>query len=80
METRGIVAEWSAADGQLTVWAATQSPHDLRLFASRLLGLDENRIRVIARDTGGAFGQKINAHREDMCVMLAARKLPAALK
>ena len=68
------------ADGQLTMWAATQSPHDLRLFASRLLGLDENRIRVIARDTGGAFGQKINAHREDMCVLLAARKLPAALK
>jgi carbon-monoxide dehydrogenase large subunit len=80
METRGIVAEWSAADGQLTVWAATQSPHDLRLFASRLLGLAENQIRVIARDTGGAFGQKINAHREDMCVLLASRRLPAALK
>lgn len=80
METRGIVAEWSAAAGELTVWAATQSPHDLRLFASRLLGVAEARIRVIARDTGGAFGQKINAHREDICVMLAARKLPAPIK
>lgn len=80
METRGIVVEWSAADGNLTVWAASQAPHDLRLFTSRLLGLPESRIRVIARDTGGAFGQKINAHREDMCMLLAARKVPAALK
>ena len=80
METRGIVVEWSPGDATLTVWAATQAPHDLRLFASRLLAVPESRIRVIARDTGGAFGQKINAHREDMCMLLAARKVPAALK
>ncbi len=80
METRGIVVEWSAADASLTVWAATQAPHDLRLFASRLLAVPESRIRVIARDTGGAFGQKINAHREDQCLLLAARKVPAAIK
>ncbi len=80
METRGIVAEWSAPDGSLTVWAATQAPHDLRGFAARLLGIPENRVRVIARDTGGAFGQKIQAHREDICVLLAARKVPGPLK
>ncbi len=80
METRGMVVEWSGAGGELTVWAATQAPHDLRLFASRLLGLTESRVRVIARDTGGAFGQKINAHREDICLLLAARKVPAAIK
>jgi aerobic carbon-monoxide dehydrogenase large subunit len=32
------------------------------------------------RDSGGGFGQKVLPQREDMCVMLAARKLPAALK
>lgn len=80
METRGIVAEWSAPDGTLTVWAATQAPHDLRGFAARLLGIPENQVRVIARDTGGAFGQKIQAHREDICVLLAARKVRGALK
>ena len=80
METRGIVVEWSRGDQELTVWAASQSPHDLRMFAARLLAVPENRIRVIARDTGGAFGQKINPHREDICMLLAANKVPAALK
>jgi len=80
METRGIIAEWSAPDESLTIWAATQAPHDLRGFASRLLAVPENRVRVIARDTGGAFGQKIQTHREDICVLLAARKLRGTLK
>ncbi|MGP2440784.1 xanthine dehydrogenase family protein molybdopterin-binding subunit [Streptomyces sp. JW3] len=78
METRGIVAEW--AGGELTVWAATQSPHEVRAFSARLLGLPEHRVRVLARDTGGGFGQKVLPQREDMCVLLAAVKVPAALK
>ncbi|EUA68568.1 molybdopterin-binding domain of aldehyde dehydrogenase family protein [Mycobacterium xenopi 4042] len=35
---------------------------------------------MIMRDTGGGFGQKVVPMREDMCIMLAARKVPAALK
>ena len=31
MEGRGIVVEWSAASGELTIWSATQSPHEVRL-------------------------------------------------
>lgn len=80
IETRGIVAEWSPADGTMHIWAASQAPHDLRGFAARFLRLPENKVRVVARDTGGAFGQKINTHREDQVVLLAARKLPRALK
>ncbi|MFD0689508.1 xanthine dehydrogenase family protein molybdopterin-binding subunit [Actinomadura fibrosa] len=80
METRGLVAEWSAATGELTLWAATQSPHEVRLFCSRLLGVDEHRVRVVMRDTGGGFGQKVAPQREDMCVMLAAPKVPGPLK
>lgn len=80
METRGLVAEWSAPTGELTLWAATQSPHEVRLFCSRLLGIPEQRVRVVMRDTGGGFGQKVVPQREDMCVMLAARKVPGPLK
>jgi carbon-monoxide dehydrogenase large subunit len=80
METRGIIAEWEAASGELTVWAATQSPHEVRMFAARMLGLAEHRVRVLARDTGGGFGQKVIPLREDMAVLLAARKVRAALK
>jgi aerobic carbon-monoxide dehydrogenase large subunit len=80
METRGLVLEWSRAAGELTIWAATQAPHEVRLFCSRLLGLPEHRVRVIARDTGGGFGQKAFVQREEMCLMLAAPTLPGPLK
>jgi carbon-monoxide dehydrogenase large subunit len=78
METRGLVAEW--AGGEMTIWAGTQAPHEVRAVCARILGLPEHRIRVIMRDTGGGFGQKVAPLREDLCVMVAARKVPAALK
>ncbi|WP_029432083.1 xanthine dehydrogenase family protein molybdopterin-binding subunit [Blastococcus sp. URHD0036] len=80
METRGLIAEYSAHDGGMTIWASTQVPHEVRLFCSRALGLSEHRVRVIMRDTGGGFGQKALPQREDLCVMLAALKVPAAVK
>jgi carbon-monoxide dehydrogenase large subunit len=80
MEARGLVVEWSAGSGELTIWAATQAPHEVRMFCARLLGLPEHRIRVIARDVGGGFGLKVMPLREDICLMLAARKVPGALK
>jgi aerobic carbon-monoxide dehydrogenase large subunit len=78
MEPRGLVAEWSSGD--LTIWAATQAPHEMRAFAGRLLGVDEHRVRVVMRDTGGGFGQKVIPQREDMCIILAARKVRGPLK
>jgi carbon-monoxide dehydrogenase large subunit len=78
IETRGMIAEWSGEE--LTVWAATQSPHEMRMFLARLLGLGEHQVRVLARDTGGGFGQKVVPMREDMCIALAAMRIPAALK
>ncbi|MEN4477321.1 xanthine dehydrogenase family protein molybdopterin-binding subunit [Mycolicibacterium cosmeticum] len=80
METRGIVAEWSPPTAELTVWASTQTPHELRAFAARLLGIPAQGVRVIMRDTGGGFGQKVVPMREDMAILLAARKVPAPLK
>ncbi len=81
METRGMVVEWTPTTSELTVWASTQTPHELRAFAARLLGIPAQGVRVIMRDTGGAFGQKVVPMREDMCILLAARKVPGvALK
>ena len=80
MEGRGIVVDFSRATGELTIYAATQSPHEVRLFCSRLLGMPEHRIRVVMRDTGGGFGQKILVQRDEMCLMLAAPKVGAPLK
>jgi carbon-monoxide dehydrogenase large subunit len=63
-----------------TIYAATQSPHEVRLFCSRLVGVPEHRVRVVMRDTGGGFGQKIMVQRDEMCIMLAAPKVGAPLK
>jgi aerobic carbon-monoxide dehydrogenase large subunit len=80
IECRGMVVEWTPATEELTMWASTQTPHELRAFCARLLGIPAHNVRVIMRDTGGGFGQKVVPMREDMCIMLAARKVPAALK
>jgi carbon-monoxide dehydrogenase large subunit len=64
----------------LTIYAATQAPHEMRLFCSRLLGIPEHRIRVVMRDTGGGFGQKVMVQRDEMCLMLAAPKVGAPVK
>ena len=80
IETRGLVVEWSAPSGELTVWAATQAPHEIRSVCSRVLGLPEQRIRVIMRDTGGGFGQKVVPLREELCLVLAAREVPGPIK
>ncbi len=80
IEGRGLVVDYERVTGELTIYAATQVPHELRLFCARLLGMPEHRIRVIMRDTGGGFGQKVMVQRDEMCLMLAARKVGAPLK
>jgi carbon-monoxide dehydrogenase large subunit len=78
LEGRGLLVDYAA--GELTIYAATQSPHEVRAFCARLLGMPEARIRVIMRDTGGGFGQKILVQRDEMCLMLAAPKVAAPVK
>src|SRR5690348_15209951 len=48
METRGVVADWRAAERALTVYTSTQAPHLVRTLLAQILGLDENRLRVVA--------------------------------
>ena len=80
MEGRGLIVHRQAGTSEVTIYAATQSPHEWRAFCARLVGIPENRVRVIMRDTGGGFGQKITVLREDICVMLAVMKVSAPLK
>ena len=80
METRGLVAQWDPASEQLTVWAATQGPHEFRAICARILALPEARIRVIMGDVGGGFGQKMFPMREDIAVVLATRRLGRPVK
>jgi carbon-monoxide dehydrogenase large subunit len=75
IEPRGVVAEYSRFDDQLTLWLATQNPHFIRLFVSGALGLPETKVRVISHDVGGGFGSKISPYPEDYLVPAAAKLL-----
>src|SRR3546814_5122854 len=80
IETRGIVVEHDAGTGDVPMWVATQAPHEHRAFCARLLDIPQHRVRVIARDSGGGFGQKIFVLREELAMVLAATKLAAPVK
>ena len=75
METRGLVADWNAALGQLTVWASSQVPHQIRQFIADLLDLAPHQVRVIAPDVGGGFGAKLIVYPEDVLIPFLARRL-----
>jgi len=45
-------------DGQVTVWACTQTPFPTRDRVARALGIDPQRVRVITPFVGGGFGGK----------------------
>jgi 4-hydroxybenzoyl-CoA reductase alpha subunit len=57
MEQHAAVADWSA-DGKLTLWSSTQTPHYVHRALAKVLGLSPARIRVIACPNGGGFGGK----------------------
>jgi carbon-monoxide dehydrogenase large subunit len=50
------------------------------MFSARLLGIPEHRVRVVMRDTGGGFGQKIMVQRDEMCLMLTGPRLGLPVK
>ncbi len=75
METRGAAARFDPGTGDLTLWASTQVPHSMRTKCAQILGLSENRVRVIAPDVGGGFGAKIEYSIEEMLTAWFAMRL-----
>ena len=80
METRGILASWERASGELTVWLSTQGQFAAQGLLARALGISQAQIRVIMPDVGGAFGQKMFPHPEEVSVALATRLLGRPVK
>ncbi|WIX75754.1 xanthine dehydrogenase family protein molybdopterin-binding subunit [Amycolatopsis carbonis] len=72
LEVRGGSAAWGE-DGRLTLWLSTQNAQIARTTVAGALGLDEDRVRVIAPDVGGGFGAKIGADPEASLLGWAAR-------
>ena len=80
METRGVVAEWRGADRQLNLYTSTQIPHLVRTLVAQMLGLEENRMRVITPEVGGGFGSKLNVYAEEALMGFVAMKINKPVK
>ena len=57
MEQHAALADWSA-DGKVTLWSSTQTPHYVHRALAKVLELPPARVRVIACPNGGGFGGK----------------------
>jgi carbon-monoxide dehydrogenase large subunit len=80
METRGVVADWHAAEKSLTLYSSSQAPHLLRSLLSNIFGIAENRLRVIAPEVGGGFGSKIDVYAEDMLMTFVSQRINKPVK
>src|SRR5713101_8192012 len=80
METRGVVAEWRAAERALTLYTSTQAPHLVRSLVAQILGIPENRFRVVAPEVGGGFGCKIDTYAEEILISFVAMKIHKPVK
>jgi len=80
LETRGVVAQYDHNRRELTIWSSTQEPHTVRNTVADLLALPRHMVRVIAPDTGGGFGTKINVNPEELLVAWLAMRLQRPVK
>ena len=65
---------------ELTLYSTTQVPHILRFALSGILGMPEDKLRVVAPDVGGGFGAKLQVYGEEILAAAAARKLGRPVK
>jgi aerobic carbon-monoxide dehydrogenase large subunit len=80
LEPRGVLAEYLPGDEHLTVYTSTQIPHLARTQLAIMLGLAENKVRVIAPEVGGGFGSKLNVYAEEALLGWIAMQLLKPVK
>ncbi len=74
IEPRGCVASFHAGEESMTLWTSTQIPHLIRTMLPDMIGIPENKLRIVAPEVGGGFGAKLNLYAEEaLCCHLAKR-------
>jgi carbon-monoxide dehydrogenase large subunit len=75
MEPRGLLAEWDAVQGRMTLFGAAKVPFFNRDTLAALLGLSASQVDLIENDVGGGFGARGEFYPEDFLIPFAARYL-----
>jgi carbon-monoxide dehydrogenase large subunit len=73
MEPRGLLAEWDAARGRLTLSGAAKVLFFNRRTLAKQLDLPESAIELVENDVGGGFGARGEFYPEDFLIPFAAR-------
>jgi aerobic carbon-monoxide dehydrogenase large subunit len=73
MEVRSAAAVWSG--DRVTAWIPNQGAQGTREELAHRLDIDQERVRIITPDVGGAFGAKFGADPEHVLVCWVARQL-----
>jgi carbon-monoxide dehydrogenase large subunit len=72
METCGAVADYDGIEGRLTLYSTTQAPHAHRTLYAIVAGLPEHKIRIVAGDIGGGFGNKVPIYPGYVCAVVGS--------
>src|SRR5580704_13441935 len=64
----------------MNLYTSTQAPHLVRSLVAQILGLEENRFRVVAPEVGGGFGAKIQTYAEEILLAYISMKLQKPVK
>ncbi|HEX5321148.1 MAG TPA: xanthine dehydrogenase family protein molybdopterin-binding subunit [Stellaceae bacterium] len=80
MEPRGACADYNPHEDRYTVYSVLQRAHGYRADLSRIMGVPESKIRVVAGDIGGSFGMKSAVYNEVALTVLASKLLRRPVK
>jgi carbon-monoxide dehydrogenase large subunit len=75
LEGRVVTVHYDPAGPSLSVRLSTQSVHQVRRSLAECLAMPESRVRVIAQNIGGSFGQKACPCAEEIILAHAALRL-----
>ncbi len=80
LEPRGLLAEWDAARGTLTVSGGAKVLFFNRRTLAKEMGLPESAVEYVENDVGGGFGARGEFYPEDYLIPFAARLTGRAVK
>ncbi|AZQ66663.1 xanthine dehydrogenase family protein molybdopterin-binding subunit [Silicimonas algicola] len=81
IEPRCSIGDFNPGTEDYTLYTTSQNPHLTRLLVCAfVMGIPENKLRVVAPDVGGGFGSKIYHYGEEALVLAAAKRIGRPVK
>ncbi len=79
LEQHSALASYGA-DGKLTLWSSTQTPHYVHRAMAKVLSMPPSQIRIIACPNGGGFGGKSDPFNHEIVVAKLSMKTRRPVK